>query len=103
MSRSHEDEKEIAPGVTARFPLAGRPLYRQRLERLIDNDLVVADITIADVQRFRREQWEAEAYLEAERQRVTLEERRERQALGRGRRRSDLARRYLTPAAGRLL
>ena len=50
MSRSHDDltahEKEIAPGVTARFPLAGRPELRKRigdLERLVPEAYLAAE------------------------------------------------------------
>jgi hypothetical protein len=98
MSKSHNDptahEKEIGPGIYARFPLAGVPLYRQRLERLITNNLVVADITIADVREFRQRR-EAEDYQIAEEERKRFEERREQQALSRGHRRQALRRRYL--------
>jgi hypothetical protein len=58
MPRSDWDqhEKEVAPGVTARYFMAGRPRLRQRLEQMIRNDLVVVDLTIAEVQEFRRRQ-----------------------------------------------
>jgi hypothetical protein len=101
MSKSHNDltahEKELSPGTYARFPLAGRPELRKRVAEL--------------------EQRKVEAYLVAEEERVRREAIRERQALAcvknyalahnrpalsRGRSRSDLRERYLTPAAGRL-
>jgi len=46
-----EDEKQLTPWLTARYPLAGRPRLKQRLERLVNLNGVIADITIAEAQQ----------------------------------------------------
>jgi hypothetical protein len=76
MPRSNFDqhEKQLTPWLTVRYPMAAKPLLRQRLGELED--------------------MEAEVFLLAEDERVHREALREQLSLGRGNRRTELRRRF---------